>query len=225
MRPIRILGGPIQMSNTAMPKSTDPRQVSRRTLMKGAAWAVPVLAVAATSPLAAASGNVPPAPGIDFGGGCGNTGATKKGCGGSQTLQVPLTLSNNTGRDIVFQVVSMYTCNCGTAPTAAGPGVYSGVRGIFKTPTFGIPQNDCTAVPDRPVGGTVCAGGTANGTILVPDGTTDQKYWIESAETGSSSTFSATISWRMLDAETCEVLQEETAKSLNPLSPANCSDK
>ena len=133
--------------------------VSRRTLAKGAAWSVPAVAVAAAAPAYASS---IPEPTIDFGGACGNTGATQKGCGGEKTLQVPLTLSNPTGTDIVFQITSMDTCNCATAPTGPGSNVYSGVRGVWATTSHTMDgHDDCTALVSPPT-----CGGIAN--VLVP---------------------------------------------------------
>ncbi len=200
----------MQASSTPAPA----RKVSRRTVAAGAAWAVPAIAVASAAPAYAGS-NEPPPPVITFTGACGNTGATHKGCGGEKTLQVPLTLTNQTGADVVFQITSMYTCNCTTAPTAPGSGVAVGVRGIFKA-TAGV--NNLCLPPDP----SSCAGGVLNGTITVPDGTVSGKYWIESASNGSSSTFSTTINWRMLDASSCAVLFTGQAQTAAAISPANC---
>ena len=57
--------------------------------------------------------------------------------GFDKTLQVPLTLSNPGTTDIVFRITGMFTCNnCGSAPTAAGPDIYSGITGdgFSRTP-------------------------------------------------------------------------------------------
>lgn len=192
--------------------------VSRRTVAKGMAWVVPAVAVAATVPLASASPVIPPPPVINFGAACGNTGAAQKGCGGDKTLQVPLTLTNLTGADVVFQITGMFTCNCTTAPTAPGSGVAVGVRGVWQTPSHSVPnQNNCTATIQSP-----CPGGIAGGSVLVPNGTNAQTYWIESTSNGSSSTFSTTINWRMLDAATCVQLSAGQAQTASAISPANC---
>lgn len=111
--------------------------LSRRSVAKGVAWTAPVVAIAATAPMAAAT-KVPPTTVIRFGGACGNTGSDGKGCGGDKTIQVPLTLTNLTGADLVFQVTSMYTClnknnTCEEAPTGPGAGVVEGTRGIWTT--------------------------------------------------------------------------------------------
>lgn len=201
-----------------MADSTTPRRLSRRTVAKGAAWAVPAVAVAVPAAAAAASGQVPP-PVIEFGNACGNTGAQQKGCGGDKTLQVPLTLTNLSAVPVVFQITAMYTCNCTTTPTGPGAGIYSGVRGIWKTPAH-LPvtnQNDCTAVA-----ASNCAGGVANGTIVVPAGTNAQAYWIESVSLQSSSTFSTRIEYRLLNSD-CTVISTGAAQTAQAISPANCN--
>lgn len=154
-----------------------------------------MVAVGAMAPMAAAT--PPPPPKIDFGNACGNTGAEDKGCGGKKTVQVPLTLSNPTGETLYFQIVAMYTCNgCSPAPTGPGPGVVSGTRGIWKTPHFGSPRNQCTA----PTYKTGC-GGTTNGTIAVPSGTVDATYWIETNPLGDASSFQSTVYYQWIDAD------------------------
>ena len=193
-------------------------QISRRTVARGVAWSAPIAAISVAAPAFAASPYVPPPPVIDFGGACGNTGAQQKGCGGDKTLQVPLTLSNPGVAPIVFQVVSMFTNNnSGTTPTGPGPDIYSGVRGVWKTPDHSVPsQNDCTAAV-----GSACAGGISN--VLVPAGTVNATYWIESAQLGASSNFRTTITWRLLDAGTCAALSTGVAQTANAISPNNCN--
>ena len=117
----------------------------------------------------------------------------------------------------MFQITSMYTCNCATAPTTAGAGVAVGVRGIWSTPNHTVPsQNDCTAVT-----ASNCAGGVTGGTIVVPANTNAKTYWIESATNGSSDDFSTTINWRLLNAD-CSVISSGQAQTTSAISPANC---
>ena len=194
---------------------------SRRTVVRGTAWTVPVIAVAAHAPAFAAS-HEPPPPGINFGGACGNTGATQKGCGGKFTLQVPLTLSNPGATAYVFQITSMYTRNERPAPTGPGTGIESGVMGIYATPSHTVPNhNNCTKVSyNGPCGGT----GVTGGSVLVPAGTTSATYWIQSPDTGSADDFAATITWQILDAATCAVLSDGTAATpAEAIPPANCN--
>lgn len=194
---------------------------TRRTVVRGAAWTVPVIAVAAPIP-AFATSHEPPPPVIDFGGACGNTGATQKGCGSDKSLQVPLTLSNPGTEDIVFQITGMFTCNCASAPTgpgAPGSGIYSGIEGVFSTPGHAVAdQDDCT---NAAYSG--CSGGLPGGSILVPAGTTNATYWIVSKSTQSSSTFSSRITWRLLSATGCTVLRSGEAATASAIAPANCN--
>ena len=191
---------------------------SRRTVVRGAAWSVPVIAIAAPIP-AFATSHTPPPPDIDFGRACGNTGSTGKGCGGKFTLEVPLTLSNPGSTAIIFQITGMFTKNVGPAPTGPGSGVYSGIRGIFATPGHApANQNQCTPVTAPTPG---CTGGLTGGSVLVPAGTT-ATYWIESTPTGSADDFASTIYWELLDAATCEVLSSGNAQTAGAIQPQNC---
>ncbi len=198
------------------------RRPSRRTIASGAAWAVPVIAVGAAAPVASASGNVPPPPPvINFAGACANTGATQKGCGGDKTLQVPLTITNDTGADITFVIREMVTCiNCTEDPVAGFPGVVRGVRGIWKTPSISVPnQNVCTVAP------TPCpATGDNDFSIGIPATTNGvpQTFWIESTPMGAASNFRTAITWLMLGQD-CQPLDAGIARTgANAISPANC---
>lgn len=193
---------------------------SRRTLVRGVAWSVPVVAVAANAPAFAGSDMTPPPPMINLGGACGNTGATQKGCGGKFTLQVPLTVNNPTSKDIVFQITAMYTSNDSTTPVGPGNGVTSGVRGIFKTPAgfATADQDNCT-----PATKSSCPGGVQNGSVVVAAGTTGT-FYIESNPTGSADDFSTRIEYRLLDATTCAPLSGPfVAKTEKAISPQNCN--
>jgi hypothetical protein len=186
--------------------------VSRRTVAKAMAWAVPAIAVAATVPTAAAS--APPPPVIDFGGACGNTGATQKGCGSDKSLQVPLTLTNPTPQAIVFQITSMTTAN-GTNPADTTSAVT-----LFSTTAFD-PDNLCFAVTPS-----TCSGGVAS--IIVPANTVvPLKFWIVSGSLQNSSSFLTTINWRLLanNPTNCTPLSNGTAQTANAISPANCTNQ
>ncbi len=198
---------------------------SRRTVVRGTAWTVPVIAVAAHAP-AFATSHEPPPPGINFGGACGNVGNGNKGCGRNntgafdKTLQVPLTLSNPGATDIVFRITGMFTCNnCASAPTAAGADIYSGITGVYTTPSHSVPtQDNCTSKASG-----TCGGGLPGGSVLVPAGTVNATYWIVSVSTQSASNFQTTIYWELLDATTCAVLRSGEAATAGAISPANCN--
>lgn len=192
---------------------------SRRSLVRGVAWTVPVVAVAAHTP-AFASSQDPGDPIIDFGGACGNVGNGDKGCGGKFTLQVPLTLSNPTLAPVVFQITSMLTRNTdGSAPTDPNAsGVTSGIRGIWSTPSHAEPNEDnCTAVAQSQ-----CTGGVAGGSIIVPAGADGLTYWIESKTTDNASKFSSRITWRLL-TPTCTVLRSGESFTSVAIAPGNCN--
>ena len=88
---------------------------SRRTVVRGTAWTVPVIAIAAQAPAFAAS-NVPPPPVDQLRRCLRKHWGQQKGCGLEKTLQVPVTVSNTSAVPIVFQVTSLFTSNTGTAP-------------------------------------------------------------------------------------------------------------
>lgn len=81
--------------------------LSRRTLAKGAAWAVPAVAVAAAAPAHAASKlPPPPPPEFNWSSGCATVGNGAGGCNGSQkTPQVPFYASNPTTQTLQFQIL------------------------------------------------------------------------------------------------------------------------
>lgn len=201
---------------------------SRRTVVRGTAWTVPVVAIATSVPAFAAS-LLPPPPVVNLAGACGNTGANQKGCGIDKTLQVPVTVTNPTSVPIVFQVTSFLVSNTGTAPTVgdgAGTGVYEGVSGIFAT-NSSFTENVCQAVTTS-----ACPGG-ANDALPVPQNlvvdsvvvaaNTTAYFFVLSQETQSSSEFSATIGTRLLSAA-CSPIAGTTATLGRDAIPRNNCD-
>ena len=115
----------------------------------------------------------PPPPVIDFGGACGNTGATQKGCGGAQDHPGPAH-AEQPGPDS-HRVPDHEHAHLQQLRHRPRPSwrrcLSNGVRGVWKTPDHTTPsQNDCSA----PVG-SGCAGGIANGNVLVPAGTSARR--------------------------------------------------
>lgn len=200
---------------------------SRRSLVRGVAWTVPVVAVAANAP-AFATSQLPPPPGVNLSGACANTGTSTKGCGvnssgvataGSTefTLQVPVTVTNTSAVPIVFQVVSMFTNNGDNPPTAAtDPGTFSGVSGIVATDSS-FTENGCTTT--TPSG---CGGGVQNGSVVVAANTTAY-FFVLSPRTDNASKFSATITTRLLSAG-CSPIAGTTAttRTATAISKNNC---
>lgn len=192
---------------------------NRRTVVRGAAWTVPVVAVAAQAPVFAAS-NQPPPPDVNLGGSCANTGAVpQKGCGiVPKSLQIPVTVRNTSAVPIVFQVVSLYTKNGGPAPTGPDdPGAVSGVSGIFAT-NSGFAEHTCGSVKKS-----TCDGGAVNGSVEVAAGATAYLF-VVSNENPSSSDFTATITTRLLDAATCAAIPgtQATKSTVTAISNNNC---
>lgn len=83
------------------------RGISRRTLVKGTAWAVPAVAVASAAPAYAVSKLPPPPPPVfNWGAGCATVGNGKGGCNGNdKTPQVPVYASNTTSQTLQFQLM------------------------------------------------------------------------------------------------------------------------
>ena len=213
---------------------------SRRTVVRGAAWSVPLIVVAAQAPAFATSHDIPPPPGVDIDSSCANVGAAKKGCGvgatgtvsqtsADNTLQVPVTVVNNSLLPIVFQVTSMYTTNNGpanTAPTATTPGATSGIRGIVGTDisfSGGATAGDCTQTTASPNCSDVADGGLTNGSVVVEGGETAY-FFVISNSTGSASNFQASITTRLLDATTCALIPgtAATTETSGAISSGNC---
>ena len=183
---------------------------SRRTVVRGAAWTVPVVAVATQAPAFAVSPPPYVPPTVNLRGACANTGASQKGCGVIKTIEVPLIVSNPTSNPIQFQITGMYTVNTGTAPTPTTPGAYKGVTGIYTTLCNKVSLSEAAACPD----------GEANGTITVPAGANNLQFIIVSAVTGNSSTFSARVEYRLLSADCTEIFADVVAEGA--IASNNC---
>ena len=201
---------------------------SRRTVVRGTAWTVPVIAVAAQAPAFAVSPPPYVPPVVDLLGSCGNTGVTTKGCGGKFTLQVPVTVSNPTSSPIVFQVTGMYVRKDGVTPTGPGPGTLSGIRGIFSTPSLSEPdENNCTA--QTQVQQATCTTGGVSGTpgqvttssVVIAANTAAAYFWLESPDSGSADDFTARIEYRLLDAATCTPISGTLSVQTTTTLPSN----
>ena len=199
----------------------EPHRVSRRTVTKAMAWAVPVVAVSVATPMASAS--APPPPTVDWAGACGTTGSSAKGCGpkdpGSSFnhLQVPITLSNPSASDVVFQITGFGIVNGGTPPA-----VGSNSPGVENVYTNNGTEDNC-----NPIVGTETSCSNLNpnnptGNVLVPAGTTALNIWVYGAGSGSASNFSARITYQFVDEDTCAVLSSGSSPSLGAISPENC---
>ncbi|APF41570.1 hypothetical protein [Neomicrococcus aestuarii] len=121
--------------------------ISRRSIAKGAAWAAPVIAVAATAPFAAASHHVPPPPVSVPGNSCktsGNSGTIKKGFYGQ------FKITNNTGADLVYTITSFASSSMILSDVQVMP--LSSTDWSIATSTFTVPDGGTTTFWIRAVG-------------------------------------------------------------------------
>ncbi|MGW9631498.1 hypothetical protein ACWGST_12405 [Agromyces sp. NPDC055520] len=200
---------------------SEPNGVSRRTVTKAMAWAVPVVAVSVTAPMASAS--APPPPTVDWSGACGTTGSSAKGCGPKNPgdsfnhLQVPVTLSNPTPGAVIFQITGFGIVNGNVAP-----GVGNNSPGVENVYTDNGTNDNC-----NPIVGTEAscsnqnAGNPTTGNVLVPAGGTLQ-IWVYGKGSSSASNFSARLTYQFVDKATCTVISTGSSPSLGAISPANC---
>jgi len=172
--------------------TTESRKgISRRSLVKGAAWAVPAVAVAAAAPAFAASAG-PVLPVIDLGLACkqGNNPA----CGPQKfSYAFPITLKNTTSSPVEFQITSF-----------TKDGIEYGVWGIMTNRT------SCTPAP---VTAPRCAPAGAKNAVTVPANTPSFTLWVISNDTGNNSNSSLGLTWRVVDPTTagCPVIASNTS--------------
>jgi len=187
--------------------------ISRRSLVKGAAWAVPIIAAAAAAPFASASGGST-TPSFGTGRGCATVGGAGHGCAGQgKTGQVPITVTNTTGSTLYFQVLATKSWIWGNAePTAWNT---STSASPFSVWTDNGTQNGCTPK----VTATMCGGYLS---IAAAPGAT-LKLWVVDQSLGSSSSFQMKVQYRWVDAACTTVIATATASSGQILSSANCA--
>ncbi len=176
---------------------------TRRTLVKGAAWSVPVVAMGAqvaAADVTCSPNSCPPPPVFDFdnayknpGNSCTNT------CVPKQSYGVPVILQNMSDEDYYFQATS-YTIG----DTATSNGTERGVYSIASS------VNPCA-----PVGG--CDIGTcdtaANNSVCVPAGTASMTVYVTSGSNGSSPNDGQSIGWQWIRKSNCEVTDSGRARS------------
>lgn len=192
--------------------------VSRRTVAKGVAWAVPAIAVASVAPMVAASVIVPPPPTFDWTHGCATTGNQNEGCAGvSKGFQVQFTLTNQTGADLVFVVTDARAANGGAIPSTPNT---PGVKGIY---TDNGTQSNCT--PQKGNSG-LCSTAdqhNPNAHVLVPNGTAAMKLWLVFNSLGAASSFVGQITFQWYDKATCNAVGAPVTQSQAvAISSNNC---
>lgn len=187
--------------------------ITRRTVMKGAAWAVPVVALASSVPAYAAS-PTPGTPVFDWGAGCATVGNTKHGCAQmSTTPQVPFTVTTPTGKTLGLQIlgVKSWTQN-GTEPTtwAAPTGVWTNNNGSQDNCSPEVSTTKTCSDPTYPGAVTVAVPGSGS-------------YWLVGSQQGNSSAFYMSVLYQWIDTNTCSVVQEAAQLSANSISSStNC---
>ncbi|REJ04934.1 hypothetical protein DY023_11805 [Microbacterium bovistercoris] len=181
--------------------------VSRRTLVKGAAWAVPALAVATAAPLAAASDPTPQPPVFDVSDGCATTGNGTGCAGGNKTPQVPFTVTNTTTDTLYLQVLGSQSWIAGKPrPTS-----WSSARVFEDNGT----QNDCSPEYTE----TRCGGYIS---VAVAAGET-ASLWLVGTQLGSAGAFHMAIEYRWVEADCTVVVPTAQVTSGLISSSNNCA--
>ncbi|WP_182252395.1 hypothetical protein [Microbacterium esteraromaticum] len=168
--------------------------ISRRSLVKGAAWAAPAIVAAAYAPLAAASTTtVPPTPVFHFASACKNPGNSSTGCTGRpmQSYQVRVTVTNTTAETQILRFTGFRadTTNAGVAAVHTYSASAAG---------------QCAAALPRT---TAC--GTPGGIELAPGATLDA--WIVSGSAGSSGAGLLHVDWSWHAKSTCATTSSGTS--------------
>ncbi|CAN5396465.1 hypothetical protein BH10ACT5_BH10ACT5_18820 [soil metagenome] len=185
----------------------DPKGVSRRTVTKAMAWAVPVIAVAATVPGAVASPAPPPF--FDFLNGSKNPGnSCTTTCIPKQSYGVPVTVTNPQATSLIIQFTDYLVNGSSVGINNVGV-VYPGLNCATKVASCPLPAG-CTVVDSIPI--------SANNSICVPAGAT-LTFWVISGDAGSSAQATQNIPWRWIDPTACSVIASGTAFS--PTAPPN----
>ncbi len=172
--------------------------ISRRTVTKAMAWAVPAMTVAATVPIAAASFVPPPPPVFDWNNGFKNPGNSCHdfACVAKQSYTTPVTVSNPSDEDFII-VFTDYQMG----------GVSVGVNTIF-TGGCGPVSGTCSHTCTLPAG--------SKG-VCVPAGTVSMTFNVSSGTLGSSPQGSQAVPWQWVRASDCTVYSSNTATS--PTAP------
>ena len=184
---------------------------SRRSLVRGVAWTVPVVAVATHAPAFAAS-NEPPAPGFDFSKAYKNPGnSCKEPCIPGQSYGVPVTVQNFSGEDYFIQFTSYFIGSNAQGLGGTNVGVFgltTGISGCPKNFPTGCSAGTCTTNPSLTSANSVC----------IPSGTT-LTIFVTSNDNGSSPNGGQRIDYRWIRKSDCGVTLSSFASSAT--SPPN----
>lgn len=181
-----------------------PKGVSRRTVAKAMAWSVPVVAVAATAPLVAASPVIPPPPVFNFGNAVKNPGnSCTTTCVMKQSYGVPVTVSNPAPTNFIIKFTDYKIDGDAVGVNNVGV-VYGGTINCANK------VSSCTHS---------CAGATAANSVCIPAGQT-YTFWVFSNSKGASPQGGQEIPWEWIDPnDACSVVLSDSATSAT--SPPN----
>lgn len=182
--------------------------ISRRTVTKAMAWAVPTIAVASTVPLAAASVIEPPPPSFDWANGCATVGNTNHGCAKQdKTPQVPIVVKNPTGVDLQLQVIGTKSWIDGESEPAG----WSQPTGVYLNSGS---EDNCGSRIDF---ASSCGGYRS---ITVNAGA-EMHIWFVGAQLSNSSAFWMAVQYRWVDPVTCEVAGDVNEARPDVIVPSN----
>lgn len=189
--------------------------ITRRSLVRGAAWAVPAVALASAAPAFAASTQPPTTtPTFVSSQGCGTVGGGG-GCAGlKKAPQIPFVIKNTTAQPLYFQITGMKSWQGGAEPATWSTGFGTDFR-LFTQQ--GNSNKNCN--PE--LTDTKVCGGVAYASVLVqPDQTLS--LWLVGKADGAASSFAMAVRSRWVDAN-CNVVVAETAAASTLIdSQANC---
>ncbi|WP_143780876.1 hypothetical protein [Ornithinimicrobium sp. CNJ-824] len=171
---------------------------TRRTLVKGAAWSVPVVAIGASAAVAdvqCSPNSCPPPPAFDFDNAYKNPGGScESSCVPKQSYGVPVTLSNASSEDYYIQFTSYLI---GTTSV----GVHSITSDVLS----------CAAPGGCAV--EACGDNAMMNAVCVPAGTASMRIYVTSGGYGSSPQTGQSIGWQWVRKSDCEVTDSGVAAS------------
>lgn len=184
------------------------QKVSRRTVAKGVAWAVPTVMVAGAAPAYAVS-PFPPDPSFDWANGCATTGSVSGCANAKKTAQVPFTAKNTTAQELQLQITGVKSWNSNQSK----PGSFAAAGGIY---TNNGTENNC----DPKLGVPGCG---RHPSVTIPAGAT-LSLWLVGSELGNSSAFWMEVKYQWVTPDcTTVIVPEEIAAAPFIVPDNNCS--
>lgn len=203
------------MNHVADSNGSDKGGISRRTLVRSAAWAVPVVALATAAPAFAIS-NPTTTPTFVSSDGCGTTG-NGGGCANlKKAPQIPFELKNTTAQTLWFQVTGVKIWQGATPPANWSTAFGTDYRLFTQNPGS---TSDCT--PE--VTSTLTCGDDdiVYASVQVQPGHT-LSLWLVGPAQGAASAFTMSLLSRWVDNTCAVVVPEVQSDSLQIDPSANC---